>query len=215
MKNETQLEFNFTDKNESKFKDIIIPDDFDKDYKYYQVNKYMDCIFDTIPYGWRIYHKYCDVRLFIVSSYQKLRYGTSNEECWSLDVTLAKYIHKKLVYFKKMKRYGYPSNIMESSIKYHPISEKEEKILSDKWESILDEIIWTFDYIIDEYKYNPIPKMRKWDSKNESFSDYFNREKTPEEKLEWDNYTIKFKELEERKKKGLELFALHLQSLWD
>ena len=48
--------------------------------------------------------------------------------------------------------------------------------------------------------------------------DYFkniNREKTPEQKLAWDNYLKKSKELEKRRKKGMLLFAKYYQQLWD
>jgi hypothetical protein len=48
--------------------------------------------------------------------------------------------------------------------------------------------------------------------------DYFKnikREKTPEQKQAWDEYLKKNEELEERRKKGMLLFAEYYQQLWD
>ena len=77
-----QLEFEFRTKEErekdyidamSKIKDI--------DLNFYRINKFMDELLDNIPYGWRIYHKTHHIKSWIVSIYQKLRYGVSNKEC--------------------------------------------------------------------------------------------------------------------------------------
>jgi uncharacterized Zn finger protein len=48
--------------------------------------------------------------------------------------------------------------------------------------------------------------------------DYFksiNREKTPEQKQAWNDYLKKSKELEKRRKKGMQLFVKYYQQLWD
>ena len=35
-----------------------------EDFEWYKTNKYGDWILDHIPYGWRLYYKYCDIRLW-------------------------------------------------------------------------------------------------------------------------------------------------------
>jgi uncharacterized Zn finger protein len=51
-----------------------------------------------------------------------------------------------------------------------------------------------------------------------NMDDYFksiNREKTPEQKQAWNDYLKKSKELEKRRKKGMQLFVKYYQQLWD
>ena len=91
-----------------------------------------------------------------------------------------------------MKRYG-----------YHPDMTPEE------WESVIDEIIWTFEYLVDDERFNPFPNFYK----DENWE--FNKEKTPEQKQLFDEWMKKNNELEERSQKGLELFAKHYRHLWD
>lgn len=91
-----------------------------------------------------------------------------------------------------MKRYG-----------YHPDMTPEE------WESVIDEIIWTFEYLVDDEQFNPFPNFYKdkdWE---------FNKEKTSEQKQLFDEWMKKNNELEERSQKGLQLFAKHYRHLWD
>jgi uncharacterized Zn finger protein len=67
----------------------------------------------------------------------------------------------------------------------------------------------------DEEKFNPTPMFR-YESGN--MDDYFksiNREKTPEQKQAWNDYLKKSKELENRRKKGMQLFVKYYQQLWD
>lgn len=91
-----------------------------------------------------------------------------------------------------MKRYG-----------YHPDMTPEE------WESVIDEIIWTFEYLVDEEQFNPFPNF--YQDKDLDF----NKEKTPEQKQLFDEWMKKNNELEERSQKGLELFAKYYCHLWD
>lgn len=57
------------------------------------------------------------------------------QECWSLDTSLAVHILPRLLYFKNWcDRYGLPSELE-----------------SDEWEEILDEMIWAFTYISQDY----------------------------------------------------------------
>ena len=62
------------------------------DIKFYKTNKFFDNLIDKIPYGWRIYYRYYDVKRWFISTYQKIRYGVSDQECWSLDYTITKFV---------------------------------------------------------------------------------------------------------------------------
>ena len=180
---------------EKSCKRLLIDDskwDLEEHFKY-RVNKYVDFVLDKIPYGWRIYDFYRNIRLWFVSTYQKFRYGVSNEECWSLDFTVAEFTLKRLRHFKKMRRFGVPMGKTE-----------------DEWEAILDELIWTFDYTCDDTKYNPIPHVE--DIMKTFEDDYV---KSPEEELAWKEHFKIADELNERKRKGLILFAEVFENLWD
>jgi hypothetical protein len=158
----------------------------------YVTNKFGDWFLDTVPYGWRVYYKCHDIKRWFISTYQRIRYGVSNEECWSLDATFSKFILPRLKHFKKMKRYG-----------YHPDFTPEE------WENLLDELIWTFEYLNDDERFNPFPHYlgdTEW---------LLNKGKTPEQKQSFDEWMKKHNELQERKQKGLELFARYYCHLWD
>lgn len=167
--------------------------------KFYRTNKFFDWLFDKLPYslGWKWYHKYHDVRQFVISSYQKIRYGVSDEECWNLSYTIARYTLPRLKHFKKMKRCGIPSNYTEK-----------------EWEDVIDEVIWVMDYILDDEKYNPFPIFDTPKSM-EDFETSFNREKTPKEKEDLKKYLDKCRELNDRKEKALILFAKNFEHFWD
>jgi tRNA-dihydrouridine synthase len=127
-----------------------------------------------------------------------MRYGVSDSECWSLDWTLTNFILPRLKHFKKINVHTYPPDITP-----------------ERWNEILDELIWTFEYMHDEEKFNPTPMFRY---EVDNMDDYFKnikREKTPEQKQAWEQYLKKNEELEERRKKGMLLFAEYYQQLWD
>lgn len=165
------------------------------DHEYYCTSKLGDCLLDKIPYGWRMYYLCHDAKIWCYSKYQQIRYGVSNKECWSLTHTFTDFILPRLKHFKKMKRNAYPSDLT-----------------LEQWEEILDELIWTFEYIQDDgMTINSFPILIK----NESLDAYFSREKTKEEKhliYEWQN---EYNKLEERKDRGLGLFAKYYHHLWD
>ena len=86
---------------------------------------------------------------------------------------------------------------------YHPDFTPEE------WEKVIDELIWTFEYLTDDERMNPFPNSyedKKW---------ICNKEKSPEQKQLFDEWMKKTNELETRKQKGLELFAKYYCNLWD
>jgi DNA-directed RNA polymerase subunit F len=163
--------------------------------KYFRTCKFGDWLFDTIPYGWRIYYKCSDIKRWFVSSYQRMRHGVADAECWSLDYTITKFVLPRLKHFKKMERYTYAPDLTP-----------------EEWEQIIDEIIWTFEYMDDEERFNPFPLMN---DKNEDLKSYLNRERTSDEKEQMKQYLERCKTFEERRQKGLQLFAQHYHHLWD
>ena len=188
-----QLEFEFRTK-EQREKDYVDAMSKIKDLNlnFYRINKFMDELLDNIPYGWRIYHKTHHIKSWIVSIYQKLRYGVSNKECWNLDQTITKFILPRLKHFKKVNVHSHPANLTE-----------------EKWDAILDEIIWTFEYLDNPEKFNPFPYSCAILTSSRVSG------KTEKQKQDWKNYVNKSLGLEERKKKGLQLFAEYYENLWD
>ena len=167
----------------------------DDDHEYSRTSKLGDWLLDKIPYGWRLFYRCSDFKIWSISTYQRARYGVSNRECWSLRDTFTAFILPRLKHFKKMRRYAYPS-----------------EITAEQWEDILDEIIWTFEYIQDEGEtMNPFPIFRK----DEPLDEYFKREKTSEEKQLLRDWSTRGNLLEQRREKGLALFATYYIHLWD
>lgn len=223
-----QLEFDFTDPADALLAkqqtDAALSRMTDLDSKWYRINKYADWWCDRVPrfMGYGIYDGYRSLRLWCISSYQKFRYGVSNEECWNLSNNFAQYILPRLKHFRNMNRMGIPGNMfvkhhnINMFLKHHSINDTEENEAAKKWNAILDEMIWTFEYIVDDEQFNPIPSTRqfyKLDVNN--VTDWLNREKSPQEQKLWDDYIEKSQQLEERKRKGLELFAQYFDNLWD
>ena len=165
---------------------------------WYRTNKYGDWILDHIAYGWRVYYKYYDVKRWIISTYQRMRYGVSDSECWSLDWTLTNFILPRLKHFKKINVHTHPPDITP-----------------ERWHEILDELIWTFEYMHDEEKFNPMPPVMYVRVNMDDYFKNINREKTPEQKQAWKEYFEKSAELEERRKRGMQLFAKYYFQLWD
>ena len=181
----------------------------------YIYNKYVDQFIDFLPYrlGWGLRSNYKELRWWIKCQYQKFRYGVSDDEVYSLETNIAKYMVPRLQYFKKKGKMGIPMKFLPSN--YDNLQdedrEKAEKIGEKEINRILDEMIFAFDYIIDPDKYVTFPKSCSWDIKDKN---YFNREKNLEAKQSWDEYTKTCEQLDARKKQGLQLFVEHMDILW-
>jgi hypothetical protein len=182
---------------------------------YYIYNKHVDQFIDFLPYrlGWGLKGNYNELRWWIKCQYQKFRYGVSDDEVYSLETNIAKYMVPRLQYFKKKGKMGIPMKFLPSN--YDNLQdedrEKAEKIGEKEINRILDEMIFAFDYIIDPDKYVTFPKSCSWDIKDKN---YFNREKNLETKQAWDEYTKTCEQLDVRKKQGLQLFVDHMDMLW-
>jgi hypothetical protein len=136
---------------------------------WYRTNKYRDWLLDHIAYGWRIYYKYYDVKRWFIDTYQRMRYGVTDSECWSLSHTLTEFILPRLKHFKKINVHSYPPDITP-----------------EQWNEILDELIWTFEYMENEQKFNPVPPIEFEGGDINNYFKNINREKTPEQKQAWD-----------------------------
>jgi len=215
-----QFEFDFEtpEDKEKRFKGYVdqqekIDKMFDKDSdNYYFYNKYVDGFIDLLPYrlGWGFKHNWFDLRWWIKCKYQKIRYGISDDDVYNLEVNIAKYIVPRLKYLRNKGKIGIPVKFLPSN--YSNLSEedtkKAEEIGEKEMNYIIDEMIFAFDYIINPDKYLPYPVIL-FKERN-----YFNREKTLEEKICLDKYVQESKEFEARKKNGLILFAEHSDILW-
>ena len=165
-------------------------------------DKIRDWCYEHTPQPiYRLYTKFRALRLNVKSCYQRMVYGVADIECWNLSNTIAEYTLPRLIHFKNMKPYGVPPQL---GVK--------------EWDNILDEIIFAFDYTVNEEKHNPMPdellyRNRSGDSGN--LIQWLNREKTIEEKKAWNIYMIRCDALEQRKRRGLKLFAEYFDNLWD
>jgi hypothetical protein len=189
---------------------------FERDGDYYTYNKYVDKFLDLLPYrlGWGFKNNWSELRWWIKCKYQKFRYGVSDDDVYSLESRIAEYIVPRLQYFKKKGKFGIPMKFLPSNYIYLEGEEKDkaEKIGEQEIDRILDEMIFAFDYIINPDKYVPFPESSaKWDLKDRN---YFNREKTIEEKATWDDYIKKCEACNTRKIQGLQLFVDHIDILW-
>ena len=107
-------------------------------------------------------------------------------DCWSLDYTLARIIHRALIRLKETK-HGYPELWEDGMVTHHNWDRQlhfdfidediETNYLIDKWNGVLDKMIYSFGKIMED--------------------DYFDNE-------EW-----------EKIQEGLDLFSKHYTSLWD
>jgi hypothetical protein len=122
--------------------------------------------------------QYLLIRRRIISTYQKIRYGSSDQECWNVYRVIARH---------------------------------------NDWQKQIDEIIWAYDYILNDEKYNPIPncgelKLIKKEEEDISRVEFVTE---PSCKKKWDEYNKKAQELEIRKKKALVWFAENFETFWD
>jgi hypothetical protein len=143
--------------------------------------------------------QYLLIRRRIISTYQKLKYGASDEECWNLYRTIAKYNLKKLQHFKNMQRMSRPVEMTESD-----------------WQKQIDEVIFAFDYILNDEKYNPIPDCGKIKFVNQEegiIKTVFEKDDACEKLFQ--EYQNKAQDLENRKRKALVWFAENFETFWD
>lgn len=127
------------------------------------------------------------------------------KECWGLDTSLAELILPRLLYFKNwMDRYGTPMGLEE-----------------DEWEEILDELVWTFTFISQDYPSRALDYIENVDFGPEDNVDSEGNIVTKSITITYsdeEQYNIE-KEIDKaniaRAKAGLKLFAEYYMDLWD
>ena len=142
------------------------------------------------------------------------KYSFSEQQVWNADDTMVSFILPLLKAFKKSNRHTYPG--------------RDEADTPEKWEAILDHLIYTFDQMDRDYPDSPHNKASKkmerehpdcweYESRKEPngmhsmkfkhddiFDRYFTEEVNQKEK-EYQNYI----------QEGLFLFAKYFRDLWD
>lgn len=101
--------------------------------------------------------KWALLKRWLGFKYQKLRYGFSDDETWSLSDTIAKFILPRLIRFKKV-NCGYPGHLTE-----------------EEWDDKLDEMIWSFEFLAGDHYSNF--NEEDWIRANEGlelFAEYYN-----------------------------------------
>ena len=177
-------------------------------------NKYIDFLLDLIPFRWGWKAKYwpSEIRWWAKCKYQKIRYGVSDDDVYSLGYTIALFALPRLKYFKEKGKAGIPVCFLPSN--FHLLEGEEQTAAEEKgvkeMEATLDEMIFAFEYIINGDKMCEFPESLSF--KGKAFD--FNSEKTIEEKEDWKRYMEKSNKLNERKNNGLLLFAKYYDTLW-
>ena len=154
-----------------------------------------------------------------------------DKDCWNLAESLGEIILAYLKQFKGMKRMGYPVQILtnkeikdreRTSITEEKKWDRMDNIAVKRWEKILDDMIFSFEYIVDEEKFVSLPEdlpdifLKDEDASLDEFNDHLN--KTLESWHDYPSYNEYKKtqaECEKRCNKGLKLFAKYYRNLWD
>lgn len=214
-----QLEFDFRSPEEiarqrkiaeenEKFFDRMVSNDS------YVYNKYVDFLLDIIPFrlGWKARNWPSDIRWWAKCKYQKIRYGVSDDDVYSLGYNIALFVLPRLKYFRKKGKTGIPACFLPDN--FHLLEGEEFERAEAKgvkeMNDALDEMIFAFEYIINGDKFCEIPDI--FIHKVEDCE--FNSEKTIEEKQAWKEYMEKVNKFNERKDNGLALFAKYYDTLW-
>ena len=114
--------------------------------------------------------------------FQRVFRGYSDDELWNLDYTIAKWILPRLKAFKK-DNIGWP-------VHFDSFTE---------WTKTIDEMIWSFDFIVNQDKYE------------DKLIEKYGSELDENGKYKW---IVETEKLVDRCNKGLELFAKHYRNLW-
>ena len=214
-----QLEFDFRSpeeiarqkeiaKENEKFFDRMLSDDS------YVYNKYVDFLLDIIPFrlGWKARDWPSNIRWWAKCKYQKIRYGVSDDDVYSLGYNIALFVLPRLKYFRKKGKTGIPACFLPDN--FHLLEgeefERAEAKALKEMNDALDEMIFAFEYIINGDKFCEIPDIFIYKTEDCEF----NSEKDIEEKQAWKEYMEKANKFNERKDNGLALFAKYYDTLW-
>lgn len=179
---------------------------------------YPNWIFDNIPGGWKINFWYINTRRLIISKYQTITKGYADEETWSLDVHMAKWILPRLKHLRNNLHSTPPNLELDEtflSARIHCVTPEKEgegsgSLSIKEWEEKLDKMIFAFDYVAnnDDYEDQCYPEDFQWGMKLNEKGIYVSKDsRKPDfsKMIEWDK---KYKE-------GINLFSLYFRHLWD
>ena len=127
-------------------------------YKFYRAySAVKDTIFNT--YWWkRIWYR--------------IRHGFDPADTWSLDNVLARWMVPRLKYLQENK-HGYPTRMYKDNIGQNATDEESEQAVA-RWDYILGEIIWTFEfYIDDDAEYCSDEEWERWKAGMLLFTEYY------------------------------------------
>ena len=147
-----------------------------------------------------------DVNRLAKFKQQRIERGFDDTECWNLDTTIAQFVLPRLKHFKENTN-GYPGN--------------DEIPTFEKWNEVLDKMIYAFDHIVNEDKYDEEKQKRH----GVDFLEMYGFEKqedgsalmveTPKyNKQAMENYRKEQFEDMEKVNEGLQLFGKYFRSLW-
>ena len=142
-------------------------------------------------------------------------YTFTKSQIWNADDTMAKFILAVLKEFKQMKRNSYPG-------------QDEATATPEKWEALLDRMIYTFDQLANDFPDSPhhkaCEKMQSehpecwdfnWKSLNNGYWQMDFLHEDIQDQYMTDEVSKKEKEYREYIQEGLQLFAKYFQYLWN
>lgn len=147
-----------------------------------------------------------DIKRLAQFKQQRVERGFDDTECWNLDSTIAQFVLPRLKNFKEH-NIGFPGN--------------EEIPTFEKWNEIIDKMIYAFDHIVREDEYDEEKQKRHGVDFLEMYG--FEKQKdgsaimveTPKyNKQAMENYRKEQMEDHRKIDEGLQLFGKYFLSLW-
>ena len=151
---------------------------------------------------------------------RKVKIHIDNYDIWSMDHTLALIIHPMLIKLKE-KKHGspfvndedVPENIRSTSAPPKKNEWDTDELFHDRWSWVLDEMIWTFEQLVDENAdlqfYSGESDIQWVKKENELFE--MVRGSNDTHKFDSEGYDAWNKRIEN----GLRLFGKYYRGLWD
>ena len=154
---------------------------------------------------------------------RKIKIQIDPYDIWSMDHTLALIIHPMLIQLKKNKMgapYTDDEDVPEHLRSTSAPPKKDEWSTDDnhfdRWDWILDEMIWSFSQVLDEEaedKFHSGVSDISWDEVDVSGETLYEMKKGPNDTRKFDKEG--WEQWNERKRNGFKLFGKYYSSLWD
>ena len=155
----------------------------------------------------KIYWSWTNLRGSIRRLWQNIRWGWNESECWDLEHSLSPIILSRLKQFKKMERHGIPAMFLRTKYVDGGRTDEERKQYDldeqkgeREWEWVIDQMIWAFQYTVDEN--NDICSLKELEK-------YLGLVPGRYDMVRAYQYAHK------KQKRGYRLFAKYLPNLWD